>query len=118
MLLGEFKAYSQFILYLQNRLMDKATSLKENNLHLNDHNNLQWTSSKVALTELIYALHHNRVINNGNTDIKEIALALQQLLNFDLGEFYRNLCWKSKARKLSRTKFLDELASRFTSPNG
>ena len=110
MLLGEFKAYGQFILYLQNRLIGKATSRKENNLDPNNHISLQWTSSKVALTELIYALHHNRVINNGNTDIKEIALALQQLLNFDLGEFYKTFA-EIKSRKLSRTKFLDELAA-------
>ncbi len=110
MLLGEFKAYGRFILYLQNRLIDMATSPKEKNLELNNHISLQWTSSKVALTELIYALHHNRVINNGNTDIKEIALALQQLFNFDLGEFYKTFA-EIKARKLSRTKFLDELAA-------
>ena len=110
MLLGEFKAYGQFILYLQNRLRGKETSTKETNLDPNNHISLQWTSSKVALTELIYALHHNRVINNGNTDIKEIALALQQLLNFDLGEFYKTFA-EIKARKLSRTKFLDELAA-------
>ena len=110
MLLGEFKAYGQFILYLQNRLIDKATSPKVKNLDPANHISLQWTSSKVALTELIYALHHNRVINNGNTDIKEIALALQQLLNFDLGEFYKTFA-EIKSRKLSRTKFLDDLAA-------
>ena len=77
---------------------------------LNNQLNLQWTANKSALTELIYALHYNRVINNGNADIKEIASAFQQVLHFDLGDFYKTFS-EIKSRKISRTKFLDDLAS-------
>lgn len=34
---------------------------------------LKWTGSKVALIELIYALHYQNVFDNGNNDIREVA---------------------------------------------
>jgi len=37
---------------------------------------LNWTSSKVALIELIYALHYQGVFENGNADIRLIAKAI------------------------------------------
>src|SRR5690606_30846329 len=34
---------------------------------------LKWTGSKVALIELIYALHYHGVFDNGSNDIREVA---------------------------------------------
>ena len=110
MLLGKFKAYNLFIIYLQNRLIDKNKSLNFDPNALNSDMSLQWTSSKTALTELIYALHHSRSINNGNADIKEIAIMFQKILHFDIGDYYKTFS-EIKSRKISRTKFLDDLAS-------
>jgi len=110
MLLGKFKAYNLFIIYLQNRLIDKNKSLNFDPNAINSDMSLQWTSSKTALTELIYALHHSRSINNGNADIKEIAIMFQKILHFDIGDFYKTFS-EIKSRKISRTKFLDDLAS-------
>lgn len=107
MLLGKYKAYNLFINYLQNRL---NKILNFNSYESNDQKGLKWTSTKTALTELIYALHYNRVINNGNTDLKEIATTMQKVLHFDLGDFYKTYS-EIKARKISRTKFLDDLSS-------
>ena len=109
-LLAEYKAFNLCVVYLQNRLIDKAKTPESKNSILNDHISLQWTATKSSLTELIYALHYNRVINNGNTNIKEIALAMQQLFHFELGDFYKTYS-EIKERKISRTKFLDELAT-------
>ena len=91
-------------------MIDKSKLYNQKPTNLNSHLNLQWTSSKSALTELIYALHYNQVINNGNADIKEIALAFQQILHFDMGDFYK-IFSEIKSRKNSRTKFLDDLSS-------
>jgi len=49
---------------------------------------LNWTASKTALTELIYALYSHGVFHNGNTDIKLIAKAFEDAFNIDLGNFY------------------------------
>ena len=106
MLLGKVNAYQKLIEYLKNRL-----DHEKHKSPLNGHSkNLQWTASKTALTELIYALYYNRVINNGNTDIKEIAMTLQKALHFELGDFYKTFS-EIKSRKISRTKFLDDLSS-------
>lgn len=111
MLLGKYKAYSLFIKYLEKRLVNKRKSSSiDNSFEIKNQPELLWTSSKTALTELIYALHSNRVINNGNTDIKEIANTLQRALNFDLGDFYKTFS-EIKSRKISRTKFLDDLSA-------
>ena len=107
MLLGKIRAYKLFINYLKFRL-DKIKNRKSTNEV--DNTNLKWTSSKSALTELIYALYFNRVINNGNVDIKEIATALQKVLHFDIGDFYK-IFSEIKSRKISRTKFLDDLSN-------
>ena len=108
MLLGKTKAYKELIGYLQNRLSPKAKGTKKSSLNGTSHT-LKWTASKAALTELIYALHCNSAINNGNSNIKELAEELQNILQFDLGDFYKTFS-QIKSRKISRTKFLDDLS--------
>lgn len=71
-------------------------------------NSLNWTTSKTALTELIYALYSHGVFNNGNTDIKLITKTLESTFNINLGDFYHTYM-ELKARKINRTKFLDSL---------
>lgn len=109
LLLGKYNAYNILIDYLQNRLKaaDKRNGM--NGIPVTT-SNLKWTSSKTAMTELIYALYCNRAINNGEVDIKEIASTMEKVLNFDLGDFYKTYS-EIKSRKMSRTKFLDDLSS-------
>lgn len=53
-----------------------------------DNSTLNWTASKTALTELIYALSAQEVFDNGNADIKVIAKTFERTFNIDLGDFY------------------------------
>ncbi|GAA4954373.1 RteC domain-containing protein [Algibacter agarivorans] len=101
LLLAKVTAYRKFIDYLESR--------SHHGFNLIQHSKLKWTSSKVALTELIYALYHSRVINNGKLEIKEIAVELQKLFNIELGDFYK-IYSEIRLRKHSRTKFLDEMS--------
>lgn len=110
LLLGKLKASKRFINYLQNRLLDAKKSKCKNELELNNLTELEWTSSKTALTELVYALYHSRVINNGKSDIKEIASTLESVFHFNLGDYYKTFA-DIKSRKISRTKFLDNLSA-------
>lgn len=93
--------------YLEERL-EKVTS----NCNLYNYNqlpSLNWTGNKIDLTELIYALHSKRVINNGDTDIKELAIFFGTIFNVQLEDnIYR---WYSdiKKRKTDRTKFTEAL---------
>ncbi|MGV0926702.1 RteC domain-containing protein [Empedobacter sp. ULE_I145] len=69
---------------------------------------LNWTGSKTSLIELIYSLHSQGSIDNGNADIKIIAKTFENMFNIDLGDFYHSYL-ELKGRKINRTKFLDSL---------
>ena len=67
-----------------------------------------WTASKTALIELIYALHSHGVLDSGNADIKVIAKTFERAFNVDLGDFYHTFM-ELKSRKINKTKFLDSV---------
>src|SRR5690606_37101475 len=69
---------------------------------------LKWTGSKVALIELIYALHSQNVFDNGNNDIREVAQYFESTFGIDLDNFYQTYL-ELRNRKMNRTKFLDAL---------
>lgn len=69
---------------------------------------LNWTGSKTALIELVYALHSQGTFDNGNADIKVIAKTFESAFNIDLGDFYHTFM-ELKSRKINRTKFLNSL---------
>tara|TARA_R110001583_G_scaffold92105_2_gene234428 strand:- start:443 stop:1279 length:837 start_codon:yes stop_codon:yes gene_type:complete len=110
LLFGKLKAYIRFTNYLEDRLLHIERRSDNSGLIFPYQPELEWTSSKTALTELIYALHHSRVINNGKSDIKEIASALEKVFHFELGDYYKTFA-EIKTRKISRTKFLDNLSA-------
>ena len=95
-------------LYIENQLVmidnkdNSEKTLRKPNI------SLTWTSSKVALTELLYALHSEGVFNNGTTEIKDIATYLEYTFNIELGDYYRTFL-ELRMRKTSRTKFLSSL---------
>lgn len=79
-----------------------------NNAKPYDLYKLQWTGSKTALTELIYALYSQGVFNNGSSDIREIAKYFESVFNTDLGNVYQTFL-ELRSRKMNRTKFVDAL---------
>lgn len=71
---------------------------------------LKWTGAKVDLVELVYALHSSGSINNGRADIKEIFSAFEEIIESQLGDYYRTFL-EIRNRKNQPTKFLDFLKS-------
>lgn len=69
---------------------------------------LQWTGSKSALIELIYALNLSGSFNNGNVDIKLIAGIFEKMFNVELGDIYRTY-HSIRFRKKNRSPFLENL---------
>lgn len=63
---------------------------------------------KVDLVELIYSWEGINCFNNGNVSIKELAQYIEFVFNIDLGDYY-NTFKDIRARKGSRTQFLDKL---------
>ncbi|TWI18806.1 RteC domain-containing protein [Sphingobacterium siyangense] len=88
--------------YLEDQLYNTNRSKKQVPAILN------WTGSKTALTELIYALHSQGAFDNGNADIKVVAKTFETVFNVDLGDFYHTFM-ELKSRKINRTKFIDSL---------
>lgn len=74
----------------------------------NNTSTQKWTASKVALTELIYALHAEGVFNNGASDLKEITAFFETAFSVDLGHFHRTFL-DIRSRTAERTKFLTNL---------
>ncbi|UPT69934.1 MAG: RteC domain-containing protein [Flavobacterium sp. JAD_PAG50586_2] len=72
----------------------------------NGQPNQVWTGSKVALIELIYALHAEGVFNNGHSELKEVVNSFEAAFGVDLGQFNR-VFLEIRARKSERTKFLN-----------
>ncbi len=102
-------AFDMLIVYLQQEIM-KLESLNTNpkTIPMKQSSKLFWTGSKTELIELIYALHSSGVINSGTADIKEMASLFEQIFNIDLGNYYHTFI-EIRARKCSKTKFLDKL---------
>ena len=95
-------------LYLENQLImieNKDTSEKSQR---KPNTKLMWTGSKVALTELLYALHSEGVFNNGTADLKDIAEYFEYVFEIDLGQ-YRRAFLEIRARKNENTKFITTL---------
>lgn len=67
-----------------------------------------WTGSKVALIELMYALHTEGVFNNGAADLKDIADYFEHTFDINLGQ-YRRVFLEIRARKSEKSKFITTL---------
>lgn len=105
-LFAQIKAYEMLRHHLKKKIKAFASKTKAS-VAKADHP-LRWTTSKVDLIELIYALHAAGVFNNGRADIKEIAECLQNVFDVDLGQ-YNRVFYDIRARKINKTKFLDAL---------
>jgi hypothetical protein len=96
---------------LKDYLIRAINKLNSNNSESrkNDKNVLlKWTDSKTGLIELMYALQRKGCFNNGQAEIKEIAEFFEQILDIDLGNYYRTF-QEIRIRKSGRTNFLDQL---------
>ena len=69
---------------------------------------LKWTASKVALTELLFALHTEGVFNHGKTELKELASFFETVFQIELGQFHKTFL-EIRERKSDRTKFINAL---------
>lgn len=101
-------AYDKLAEYLQGEItsvMMQSTSAVAKELDLSQ--SLIWTDTKIALVELVYALHASGCFNNGRAGIKELATFFSQAFSVEMGDYYRNYL-EIKSRQ-SHTKFLEHL---------
>lgn len=93
-------------------LKSELTKLKhgedtpDGNPSISSKNN--WTDTKSALVELIYAIHSEQSINSGNIDLKVLASIFEKIFNIELGDIYR-IFLEIRGRKGDRTTYLSRL---------
>ena len=109
-MVAKIMANDRLEVYLKTEI--DALSIKANNPNWGQVGNLgssslQWTESKTALVELIYALQASTAINKGNVDIRELVALFEQVFNVRLTDVYRTYL-EIKIRAIP-TKFLDSL---------
>ncbi|MEY4834558.1 MAG: hypothetical protein RI980_673 [Bacteroidota bacterium] len=95
-------------LYLENQLLMLENNEYSEKSQRKPNVKMTWTGSKVALVELMYALHTEGVFNNGAADLKEIAEYFEYIFDIDLGQ-YRRVFLEIRARKSDKTKFITTL---------
>ncbi len=95
-------------LYLENQLVMIENKSNGEKSQRKPNLKMIWTSPKVALIELVYALHTEGVFNNGAADLKDIAEYFEYIFEIDLGQ-YRRTFLEIRTRKADRAKFLNIL---------
>ncbi len=107
--LAKVLAYDRIQVYLETKLSNIGKKFDVEKSQLEPKGKMVWTGNKVALTELLYALHTKGAFNNGAAELKEIASYFEEVFNIDLGQ-YRRTFLEIRERKSDRTKFLNALA--------
>ncbi len=69
---------------------------------------ISWTSNKVSLLEILYALHLTQCFNGGNIEFGELVRETEKILAIELGNCYKTI-GEIKNRKYNKTKFLQLL---------
>ena len=95
--------------YLETNIKKYQNGNQDNQHTVANHTGLRWTGSKVALVELLYALHTEGVLNNGNLSLKEIAKNIESAFNLDIGQFNRIYLEIRNRKTIEKTNFLNSL---------
>jgi hypothetical protein len=107
--LAKVLAYDRIQVYLETKLSNIGKKFDVEKSQLEPKGKMIWTANKVALTELLYALHTKGAFNNGAAELKEIASYFEEVFSIDLRQ-YRRTFLEIRERKSDRTKFLNTLA--------
>lgn len=105
---AEILAHDLLQVYIEDKLLminKKEPKEKSQGSHKVKQN---WTASKVALVELLYALHAEGVFNNGASDLKDVAEYFESIFNIDLGQYHRTFL-EIRTRKSDSAKFINSL---------
>ena len=90
---------------LENFLLSRINSPAKIETEKSDVSQVTWSASKVALMELLTALHHTHCFNGGNIEMSEVVKCFEKSFNIELGNFYKTI-GEIKNRKNGRAKFL------------
>ncbi len=101
---AQFIANEKVLAFVNQQMSD----MKSEVIQRIDYKKLEWSSAKVNLVELIYAIHLSKAINSGSLGLNNTIKIFEDLFNIDLHNFHKILT-EIKSRKNSRTKFINQL---------
>nr|WP_248912331.1 RteC domain-containing protein [Gelidibacter algens] len=107
-LLGKFKAYSELVLYLEQRLHDLEFRVVATETSIDNPEKLNWPFTNTDWVELAYAFHSAGLAKQKSLSISRISKIMQEVFDFTPKDIYKTY-QDIKNRKNSRTLFLDEL---------
>ena len=103
-------ANDMFTSYLENKLDELNGKYKFNSTQI--EHKFNWTGTKVDLTEIVYGFQAAGSINNGNFDLKELAIFLGTMFNVEIdSNLYGNYS-DIKSRKVSKTRFINTMSEK------
>jgi hypothetical protein len=102
-------AYKELQKHLDSKLIKQKLSKSRGSDQQKNTSPLKWTASKVALVELMYALHVEGVFNNGNISLNETAKNMESLFNIEIGQFNRIFSEIKNRKTIEPTSFLNNL---------
>ena len=105
---AKIMAHDLLQVYLEDKLLILENKQPNQKSQVDPKIKQNWTGSKVALIELLYALHSEGVFNNGASDLKDIAAYFENTFNINLGQYHRAFL-EIRMRKGDRTKFMTSL---------
>ena len=109
-LIAQIIANDNYEIFLSTQIVKLKDKSFEDHLPKRD---FQWTAPKVALTELVFALHHTHCFNGGTTSLAETVKWFEDAFSTDLGN-YHNTIAEIKNRKTNPTRFLQLLTENLT----
>ena len=69
-----------------------------------------WTGESINLLEIAYGVYCTAQVNHGHIGIGELVRKLEKVFNVNMGRPYRRFSEIKQRKRLSRTKFIDEMA--------
>ena len=104
-LIAKLIANEKIIIFLENKLNNQTA----NTTKKNDKNILKWTGTKLALVELVYALHNEKIINNGNISLNECIKAVENFFNTEINQHNRIFLEIRNRKTIDKTNFINSL---------
>jgi len=98
-----------FGIYLENSLLaHKKNPIQSINTKVEEVK-LIWTGSQISFIELVYALHEDKAINNGNLTLAQFMESMGSKFNVNPGHFNGSI-YEMKSRN-SQAKYMNSLAT-------
>ncbi|RLJ77363.1 RteC protein [Pedobacter alluvionis] len=93
------------------RYLESAISGLEFHPFTEDDIETNWTGETINLLEVAYGIYCTAQVNHGKIGIGELVRKLEKVFNVNIGRPYRRFLEIKMRKRLSRTKYLDEMVT-------